>query len=292
MTTTVLAIHYANANDLAKFIGNQKLHILSERGSVHADTRTNSIWIKDMPAIVKSVKQLIRSLDIPVKQVLIKARIVDVDDQYTQSLGVLFKAHAQQTNNPNQMIMDLPSGAQGLGGMTLPIIKLSDTILLDLQLKALEQAGHAKIISSPQLMASNRSSAEIEAGEEVPFQQQNNNGGTSVAFKKAVLRLKVTPEIMPHQQLLLHLTVNQDKISTLQINGVPAINTRKIVTQVLVHNQQTFVIGGIFESAQSQQQQGVPGLQRIPLLGALFREKQRLHQRKQLLIFVTPIIIH
>ncbi len=285
-------IHYANAKDIVKFIANKNLGLLSAQGHISADARTNSIWLSDFSRNTTKIKRLIKKLDAPVKQILIKARIVNVDNAFVKDLGVIFKTHTDDTKSTDKLAMDLPIQTQDIGEFTIPIAKLGDLGLLDLQLNALEKEGHAKLISSPELMTLNRKAAVIESGQEVPYQQQTGEGNTTVAFKKAVLRLKVIPQIMPNHRVLLNLAVNQDKVGTLTVNGVPAIRTQRLNTQVLVKNGQTIVLGGIFETVNSQQEEGVPLLRKIPLLGVLFRRRTRVSERKELLIFVTPMIIN
>ncbi len=225
------------------------------------------------------------------KQVLIKAHIVNIDHSYTRSLGLVFNTFSSNLRTKGGFTMNLPSVEEGTGEFSFPIAKLNQGILLNATLKALEDTGHAQLISDPQLVTLNGQPAIIEAGEEVPYQQTTSNGGTSIAFKKAVLRLQVTPEIQINQNILLHLTINQDQVSTLTVNGVPAINTRQLRTQVLVKDRSTLVLGGIFESDQSEQHQQIPGLNKIPLIGLLFRNHEQIDNRKQLLIFITPRIL-
>lgn len=291
LTSLLLAIHYAKASALAKFLTSNHA-ILSPHGHVAADTRSNQLWITDDAAHLTSIQHIVHKLDIPVAEVLIKARIVSVDDSFAHSLGVIFGSKTKHSIADDGFTMDMPTASGGSGVVNFPIAKLGAGRWLDLELTALEQQGHAEVISSPELMASNRQTAVIEAGEEVPYQEKTGQGNTSVAFKKATLRLKVTPTIMPAKRILLHLTVNQDKISSLLVNGVPAIRTQQLSTQVVLHDKETIVLGGIYERVTSHQEEGVPGLRKIPIIGALFRRRRRVSARQQLLIFVTPQVMY
>ncbi len=214
------------------------------------------------------------------RQLLLKARIVSVDTTYVHQLGVLFRSS------------DLKNlASEALGTISLPIAKLGSGRLLDIQLNALEKNGHAKIISSPELVTLDNKTASIEAGDEVPYQQETANGGTSVAFKNALLRLKVTPHILSAKQISLDLAVNQDKVSALTVQGVPAIHTQRLATQVQLRDRQTFVLGGIYETTQSKQHQGIPVLKDIPLLGYAFRHHKNQTEHRELLIFITVMIL-
>ncbi len=186
--------------------------------------------------------------------------------------------------------MNLPSAASA-SDFIFPIAALSQSIILDATLNALEETGQAQLISDPQLITLDKKAAIIEAGQEVPYQQTSENGGTSVTFKKAVLRLQVVPEIKSANLILLNLIINQDQVSELTVNGVPAINTQQLKTQVLIKNKHTLVLGGIIQKGWSDQQQAVPFLSKIPWLGALFRYKRHTDDNKQLLILVTPILL-
>ncbi|HYF97400.1 MAG TPA: secretin, partial [Coxiellaceae bacterium] len=238
---------------------------------------------------LNEIKNIIAKLDIPVKQILIKARIINLDERYLQNLGISFGT--QITNNDTGLNLEEAAVNFQSGQFNIPIVKLQNNEFIDLQLNALEQDGHAQIISSPELITNNLIAASIQSGEEVPYQEQTINGNTSVTFKKAVLKLKVTPNIMPQQKILLQLEINQDKISTLSVQGVPVIRTQELITEVLLNSKETVVLGGIYEQSNSQAFNQVPLLNKIPLVGRLFRQRQTLRERKKLLIFITPQIL-
>lgn len=223
------------------------------------------------------------------KQILIKAHIVNIDRSYSHELGVAFGANNGTLKSAGGFYMNLPTPEDS--HFTLPIAELAQGILLEATLTALEKSGHAQLISDPQIVTLDKQAAVIEAGQEVPYQQSTEGGGTSIAFKKAVLRLQVTPEIQSEKKVLLRLTINQDQVSDLTVNGVPAINTQQLQTQIYMQNQQTLVLGGVIQENKSIQNEGIPFLSKIPYLGALFRYQKHSTEHKQLLIFVTPVIL-
>lgn len=297
LQTTLLQINYGKANDLATVLKDKNNSLLSARGMVNVDTRTNTLWVLDTPNKLAEVKHFVKLLDIPVKQVLIEARIVNLDSSYERNIGVRFGITKSATepvmassNNNNNLHFDTPTLTTP-NSLGLAVIKLGDGFLLDLELSALESEGAGEIISSPHLITANQQTAEIQAGEEIPYQEASSSGATSTTFKKAVLSLQVTPQITPNQKILLNLKVTQDKPGTKLINQEPSIDTREIQTQVLVNNGQTIVLGGIYENRNSQSIERTPFLSSLPILGNLFKHTQKTKDRSELLIFVTPKII-
>lgn len=288
----LIKIRYAKATELMELINSNEQNLLSKDGVITADPRTNSIWISDNPQRLTLVRNFIQHLDVPVKQVLIKARIVSVDENCLQELGVKFGTNNQQNSTlMDGLNMDMPLSVNQNGHFNLALAKLGANTVLDLELSALQSEGKGKIISSPELITADRTPAYIEAGEEVPYQEKTASGATNVAFKKAVLSLKVIPQISSKNQVLLNLTVNQDKLSAITVRGVPAIQTREVQTQVSVRNGQTLVLGGIYEQADSNENERIPFLSDIPVLGNFFSNKVNKSERKELLIFVTPQIM-
>ena len=171
-------------------------------------------------------------------------------------------------------------------------MKLGDGYGLDLELSALQAEGAGEIIAKPSLVTANQQAATIQTGEDIPYQEKTSSGATNVAFKKAVLSLAVTPQITPDQHILLDLHISQDKPSSKLINGVPAIDTREITTQVLVNNNQTLVLGGIYEEAEDHQVERVPFISDIPLIGQLFQHQHEQKEKRELLIFVRPSVVN
>jgi type IV pilus assembly protein PilQ len=292
LVSALLVIKYGDADYISKLISAANSGFLSPSGMVSADPRTNAVWVKDDQVHVSQIKKFLRDIDVPAKQIEIEARIVNADEAFTRELGFKFgTVQAGSNKDSNGLSLDTPLVQTGTGHFSFVIANLGHGSLLDMEISALESEGHAKVISSPKLVTLNRKAAHIEAGEDIPYQQRSGEGNTDIAFKKAVLGLKVTPEIISNTQIILNIAVNQDTVSTIQIEGVPAISTREIQTQVLVNDGQTLVLGGIYEESTSKNKVGIPYLSAIPYLGWLFTSVTNETQRKELLIFITPKIL-
>lgn len=273
----VWQLHYAKAEEMLSLVRDTNGTLLSKRGSIHVDSRTNSLCAEDTALAIAAMNQLIEQMDVPVQQVRIETRLTSIDYDFERELGVHFSVAGGE-------------GA-GLSRYSLAVAKLADGAMLDMQLAALENEGHAELISRPSLFTANQQTAYIEAGEEIPYQEISRSGATGVAFKKAVLSLKVTPQVLPDHKVLLDLQINQDKPSSRIILGVPAITTRQMSTHVLVTDGQTIVLGGIFESSNDRLEERIPFVSKIPLVGLLFRQQNVAENKRELLIFVTPKII-
>ena len=312
----LVQINYAKAADIAILIKDKQNSLLSERGKISVDARTNTLWIQDTGTKIEEVRELLKQLDVPVKQVLIEARIVDVTKDFTEDLGIRWgiskPSHLSGTlDGANQL--QLPAGranpatvpvAQRLNldlaaapavgnpaSLGIALARLGDNILLDLELSALESEGRAELISSPRLITTNQQAAVIESGQEIPYQEATSSVATAVAFKKAVLSLKVTPQITPDNKILMDLQINQDTPSAERFNGVPAILTKEIQTNVLVNNGQTIVLGGIYTQNKNKSVKRIPFFGSLPVIGPLFGNKQITLNDEELLIFITPRII-
>jgi type IV pilus assembly protein PilQ len=313
LQTVDIAINYAKAAELAAILKSSEGGILSDRGGVTVDERTNTLLIRDTLESIDEARKTIEVLDIPVKQVLIESRMVTVRDNVDEQLGVRWGFSDRQDDNgvsgslegadtiaggivpsiDNRLNVNLPaSGAAGTIGFQ--IASLIDGTILDLELSALESENKGEIIASPRITVANQHEAYIEQGTEIPFVQATSSGATAVEFKKAVLSLKVTPHITPDNRIILDLVVTQDTrgdtVSTSTGDAV-AIDTQEIQTQVLVENGETIVLGGIFQQTSSDGVNKVPLFGDLPVLGALFRNTTKLEQKRELLIFVTPKII-
>lgn len=311
LTQELLQINYARANDIASLLKDKNNTVLSSRGNVSVDERTNMLWIQDTSERIAQVQHLISKLDRPIEQVLIETRIVIIDKDYERDLGVRFGVHRPNhlsgsleganelaKNTPienisitNRLNVDLPSAAKKAASIGIALARLSNGTLLDLELSALETEGGGQIISTPRVITANQQEALIESGEEIPYQESTSSGATSIAFKKAVLSLRVKPQITPDNKLVLDLTVNQDTVGSRVVNNVPAIETKEIQTHVLVNNGETIVLGGIYKQTQAEMIERVPFLGKIPLVGALFKRTLNTDKRDELLIFVTPKIV-
>lgn len=312
-----LAINYAKAADIAGLLSNKDATLLSSRGSVNVDERTNTILIKDTAVNIENVRKLVERLDIPVRQVLIESRMVTVRDSVTDELGIRWGFSDQQSSSSsNQGTSGSAGGANTIANGTIPglddrwnvnlpasnpagsiafhIARLADGTLLDLELSALEQENKGEIIASPRITTANQKEARIEQGVEIPYVQAASSGATTVEFKKAVLSLTVTPQITPDNKIILDLVITQNtRGETVQTPTGPAtaIDTQQIQTQVLVDNGETIVLGGIYQQQILSTVNKVPLFGDIPYVGALFRSTREVNEKNELLIFVTPKII-
>lgn len=284
-------VYFASAQTVSRFIARKSSGILSPFGKINFDQRTNQIWIQDDNSHLTQAKNMIQHLDQPTQQFFIKAKIINLDRDYQNSLGILFNDTTQSQSINTTNTPALQNSLTQAGELTLRIAKLSQNHLLNLQLSALEQAGHASLISNPELTTLNNQPAIIESGAKVPYQEATSSGATSVSFKNAMLMLKVTPTRMPEHHILLHITLNQDKVSDLSVNGVPAIETQSIQTQVIMRDHQTIVLGGIFETSVTKQKESIPIINQIPLIGSLISHHQKTTTQRELLIFITPSMI-
>lgn len=304
-----IQINYAKAADIATLLKAKENILLSERGQVSVDERTNTLLVQDTPRKIDEVRQLIRTLDIPVRQVLIESRVVVANDDFTRELGVKFGV--SDKNSQSGMSGNL-TGAEGFrtagsaaqsdrlnvnlpveaaaGSLGFQIASLTDGTILDLELSALESEGKGEVISSPRVLTANQRESYIESGVEIPYLQASSAGNTNVTFRKAVLGLTVKPQITPDDNVILDLTVTKDSLGEDTVRG-PAINTNRVGTQVLVRNGETVVLGGIFEEEMINNLRKVPFLGDLPGLGFLFRTKENSTNRQELIIFVTPKII-
>lgn len=279
----IFRIQYARATELAHYIADKNNGLLTSHGSAGSDDRTNQLWVRDTSKTIQTIGEFIRHMDVPSQEVLIKTRILTVDGHFLRSLGIFLKREQTSSSESSNSSLE--------GGVVIPMIRFTRGNTLDITLKALERNGHARILSSPELVTRNHHTASIESGEEIPYQERTGVGNTSVTFKKATLRLKVTPVVFPKKHVLLQLEVNQDKISSITVNGIPAIRTQQLTTEIVINDQETAILGGIYENSTQQEEVGIPFLKNIPVLGALFRQNQRIEDRRQLLILVTPRII-
>jgi type IV pilus assembly protein PilQ len=250
---------------------------------LQADVRTNRIFLQDTPRQINLVNQFIHEMDVPVPQIDIEVKLASVDYDYERDLGLTF----MQTS-PDE---SASTETQGQSRYSLAIAHLPGSALLTVKLAALENAGHAELISSPSLFTANQETASIEAGEEVPYQEVSQSGGTAVVFKKAVLGLKVTPQLLPDKKVLLQLQINQDRPNNKTVLGMPTISTRQIISHVLVKHGQTIVLGGIYELDTQNAEERVPFLSNLPGIGLLFKQQNIKKRKRELLIFVTPKVI-
>ena len=312
LRTQGFQINYAKAEELKKQIADNSgsseasTRFLSARGSAIAEPRTNQLFVTDTPSKLEEIANLLKKLDVPVRQVLIEARIVEARDTFGRSLGVKFGGGYERagrgsvgsgydsfgTSNSAPFV-NLPAGLSTGGSastLALSIFNSGLTRFLSLELSAMEAEGVGKVISSPRLLTADQTQAVIEQGTEYPYTQTAPNGATTVAFKKAVLKLEVMPQITPEGNIILDLDLNKDSRGETTLQGV-AIDTKHIKTQVLVENGGTVVIGGIFEMEETNQVSKVPVLGDIPVMGNLFKSRTRESTKREMLVFITPRMV-
>lgn len=338
LRTQSFQLNYTKAVEIAQQIapvsnvtnGNSSRGLLSARGSVIAEPRTNQIFVTDVASKLNQVEEMIKKLDIAIRQVVIEARIVEASDTFGKSLGVRwggsdlgglrggqagdalnskgqriafggsYNAVASTTteavnvlDTQNTQLVSLP--ATSLGGfnasrMAISLFSSVANRFLNLELSALEADGKGKVVSSPRVVTADQTKALIEQGTELPYEVATASGATSIAFRKAALKLEVTPQITPEGNIILDLDVNKDSVGQSTTAGF-AINTKHIKTQVLVENGGTVVIGGIFELTESDDEAKVPVLGDVPIIGSAFKTKTRKSAKQEMLVFITPKVI-
>ncbi len=334
--TEFMQVNYAKVADLAKLIrptaaAGAKNSLLSPRGSLSIDERTNTLLVQDTSDNLADIRRLVQTLDVPVRQVLIEARIVIVSDTFERDLGVRFgitSAHQVNGNGllavtgtgvgadtmtgsaitnlqagtspfpvstptlDNRYMVNLP--AANING-SIGVSLLTGSTLVDLELSAAQNEGKSETISSPRVITANQKQAEIKQGVEIPYQESASSGATTTQFKNAVLSLKVTPLITPDNRVILDLDVSDDsvgqQVTSATGGSVPSIDTREIITQVLVNDGQTVVLGGILDTTKTKQANKVPFFGDIPILGYLFKSTTDINNKTELLIFITPKIL-
>ncbi len=321
LRTEYLTVNYAKAKEVSELV--KASGFLSERGSITVDERTNVMLIQDTASNIDEIRFMLEQLDIPVKQVMIEARIVIAKSDAAEEMGVRWGVmRAQSVNDGIGLIggngpgleenvtsltdvddpadarytIGDPSLAVDLGAISPSASRISfgffdDKGLLDLELSALESDGRADIVSTPKVLTADQQPAKIQSGTEVPYQEASSSGATSTSFKEAVLGLEVTPQITPDGRIIMDLKINQDSVGAL-FNGVPSIDTNAIETSVIVDNGQTIVLGGVFHSEDVDETVKTPFLGDLPVIGRLFRYKNNTSQKSELLIFITPRVVN
>lgn len=326
MLTESFQLNYQRAEDIQKLISGGGKGLLSKRGSAVVDARTNTIFVQDTVEKLDEVRALIKQIDVPVRQVLIEARIVEASDTFSRNLGVRFGyhdttgrgsqfgvgstralggggildtgAHSGQTTTAPDFIADAmmvnlrAPGAGGADPGQFSLILMNDamTRFLNLEISAIQADGKGKIVSSPRVITADNVEATIEQGTEIPYQQATSSGATSVSFRKATLSLKVTPQITPDENIMMKLNVNKDSVGQTTAAG-PSIDTKQVSTEVLVENGGTVGIGGIYEQEEQDQTNKVPLLGDLPIIGNLFKQNLKRNDKRELLIFVTPRLV-
>ncbi len=327
LRTESMQVNYQKAADFQKLLADPAQKILSKRGSAVVDVRTNTVFVQDTPSRLEEIRKLLKQIDIPVRQVMIESRIVEANDTFSRNLGArlgyhdqagqgfkigsgsgntrgLFGGNLNDTGFHSGQIAGAPSftdslavnlPAQGVSGANPGVFSFilsnsTGTKFLNLELSALQADGKGKIISSPRVITADQIEATIEQGTEIPYQQATSSGATSVSFRKASLSLKVKPQITPDNNVIMSLKINKDSVGQNTLAG-PSIDTKQVITEVLVENGGTVVIGGIYTQDDRSTTTKVPVLGDLPFVGFMFKNNQRVDDRRELLIFVSPKIL-
>lgn len=331
LRTEVFTLRYQKAEDFSRLLNGQSGgagavavggagggRILSKRGTVNADPRTNTLFIQDTPKKLEEVQLILNKVDIPVKQVMIESRLVIADDKFSKSLGARFGIQSATSPGNNNLSIGgtLTGSATGATGSTTPattagntgglnsnlpvnnafgsvalsLFRLPAGLLLNLELSALETDQRGKIVSSPRVTTANQQKARIAQGIQIPYREASASGAASVSFKNAELSLEVTPQITPDDKIIMDLAVNKDSRGA-DTDAGPAINTQRVATQVLVSNGETAVLGGIYEQTERNDVDKVPFFGDLPIVGNAFKRRIKQDDRTELLIFITPRIM-
>lgn len=317
LVSEFIQVNYAKAADMVNMIKDQTNNLLSTRGQVSVDTRTNTLLVKDTAANIVSIRDLVARLDIPVRQVMIEAQIIATTDSLVDAFGIQMAGAANamlgkyimgigptmdlahqfaqdpssKTSSSSNLFFDFSdAAAKGILGLSLG--KLPGGILLDLELQASELEQKTKTVARPKLVTQDQQKASIETGQEIPYTTTAQAGSTpTTTFKKAVLKLEVEPQILPNNKIAMNLTVNDDAPTQQTFDGQVGINTTSMTTNILVDDGETIVLGGIFKTNSGNSEQYIPYLSKIPIIGGLFRSADKTYSRQEILIFITPHVM-
>ncbi len=323
LITQSFAVKYQKAADIRTLISDPKQPLLSKRGSAVVDVVTNTLFVKDIDSSLVKIQEILNKIDIPARQVLIEARIVNADESFSKSLGSKFGIvksnylsgnptpsknelitsgslknnytihNDSNTETPSDLNVNLPAtSATGatVSALAMTLFRLPAGFLLNLELSAAEADGKTKIISSPRVITANQTAATFDFGEEIPYQQSTSSGATSVSFKKATLGINVTPQITPDDKISMDIEVTNDSRGADTTAG-PAINTNKVKTKVLVDNGETAVLGGFYKETKKDANERVPFFGSLPVVGALFRSNAKSDVKQEILFFITPKVM-
>jgi type IV pilus assembly protein PilQ len=326
--TESFQLNYHKVDAFQNILANKDQRILSKRGSVVGDPRTNTLFVQDTPSRLEAVRALISKIDVPVRQVMIEARIVEATDNFTRNLGARLGVFGSVANSPGQYAtvggglatttavtqqvipgatattttpdytnalgVNLPAaalpGGINPGVFSVILYNAALTRFLNMEVSALQADGKGKIISSPRVITADQIEATIEQGTQIPYQTATASGATALLFKNATLSLKVKPQITPDDNIIMDLNIHKDSVGVVTANGL-TIDTKQIGTQVLVQNGGTVVIGGIFTQTESDTTNKVPVLGDLPYVGFLFRQNSKVDNKSELLIFISPRIL-
>jgi len=326
LRTEFIQINYAKAADIADLMKSEDRNLLSERGSVSVDERTNILLVQETSEKLAEINEVVKKLDIPVRQVMIESRIVVANNDFTKAIGTRlgFGVHGRDAGTNNNFaatgsgagtdsmlgtswptdggalpvtvpsLVDRTVSAAPIGGAIggIALALLGSDYMVDLEIQAMQAEGQGELLSNPRVVTSDQKEASIKQGVEIPYQEASSSGATTVTFKEAVLELTVTPQITPDDRVMMELMVSKDSPDfSRSILGVPPLDTREITTEVLVGNGETVVLGGVFEQDQTNNVSKVPFFGDLPIIGAAFRSTDKTNDKRELLIFITPKIL-
>jgi len=332
LKTEFIQVLYGDADDIAEMFGEEEVGILSERGSYTVDTRTNSILLTETQGKIDQFRELIATIDVPVRQVSVEARIVRAGTDFSKSLGVRWGFFGNESdvygsggtntllsdynadtenafnievgNDPefreveyigdgaDGLVSDLAATTRGSDPARITLGLVHDTGLLTMELSAIQSKGQAELVSQPKVITQDKQKAVIKSGEEIPYAQSTSSGATAIAFREAVLKLEVTPYITPDDRIFLDLVVEQANRSNDTSVGIPIIETTEVETNLLVNNGETVVLGGIYEDTAGSTTDKVPFFGDLPMVGRFFRRTSEFVEKSELLIFLTPRILN
>ena len=321
LKSRLVRVKYARAVELAALVKSEANRLMSPRGSVSVDERTNTLLVHDTPTSIRNIRDLVRQLDYPVRQVLVESRVVIANDEFARELGVKFGLSATDESgdkyisvggtkpggietpdsdsfidngNAAGLMVNLPSVLGGVEGGSLGLVlgKVGSA-LLQLELTAMQQEGRGEIVSAPRIITSDQRKAVIKQGLQIPYQENTSSGATNVAFKEAVLKLEVTPHITPDNKIIMDLEITKDNadFTRTRPGTPPPIDSRRVLTTVRIDDGETVVLGGVFEQEKQAGEEKIPILGDIPALGRLFRRDTNRDIKRELLVFVTPKIL-
>lgn len=310
-----IQINYAKAANIQSILASDG-GVLTSRGKLLVDERTNTLLVQETAAKIEEIRDVVAVLDVPVKQVLIEARIVIANDDFTNQLGVkwggagfdpksanrenliggssetLIQLANQDTiTNPDDLVVDLGAVGEGVSSIALGVLSTASGFL-ELELSALEAEGQGEVISTPKILTADQQKARISSGTEIPYQQAASSGATAIAFKEAVLALEVTPQITPDKSIIMDIKINKDSVGKLVGNAaIPSIDKNEIETRALVGNGETVVLGGIFAMEKTHNELKTPFFGDLPIVGFLFKKKVVVDEKQELLVFITPKVV-
>lgn len=279
-----IKLQHTDAHQIYTILKSQS-ELLSEDAKVACNLQKNSLWLRESADNLPLVIDYIHELDVAEKQLVITAKIINLNNKQKCELGIKFSATPMQKECKS-------TPGDNANAFKFAIINMAQNQILNLELDALEKSGHSHVVADPTIVTQNRKTATIEAGEDIPYQEKTSSGATSVTFKKAALSLKVTPTVLPDNRIVLDLEINQNKVLPLSINGTPAIQTQELKTQVTVRSDEAVILGGIYEAEHANLITAMPVLGHIPGIGSLLSHHDNEQLKSELFVIISPHIMN